>query len=162
MKSLIVLSRLSLVFAALTLASCAGARFERDWNQAVAAHTSGEGAKDPVAGPWTGTWLSHVNGHDGTLRCLVTPLESASGATGETSKPYRFRYRATWQKVLSGGYTADYTVVPQGKRGYQVDGVKDLGLFGNFQHEGQILGDRFESTYASDMGDHGVFELKRP
>lgn len=138
------------------LSSCAGAKFNRDWNQAVAAYESGEGGKNPVSGPWTGTWLSHVNGHTGDLRCLVSPAESADSNT------YEFRYHATWQKILSGGFTAEYDVEKQGRSGFLVKGEKDLGPFGGFQHEGRIKGDTFDSTYASDMGDHGVFELKRP
>ena len=138
------------------LSSCAGG-FDRDWNEAVAAYEAeGAPADAPFVGPWTGTWLSHLNEHTGDLRCLVSPVEAGSETT------YEFRYHATWGDFFSGGYRADYEVTPDGKRGYQVKGAKDLGLFGSFDHEGWIRGDSFESTYASDKGDHGVFELKRP
>ena len=151
-----IASRIGLGLIAVTLASCAGAKFNRDWDAAVAAHQSGETAKSPVEGPWTGTWLSHVNGHNGDLRCLVTPAEDGADST------YDFRYHATWGSFFQGGFTPQFTVKPDGKRGLRVKGEEDLGIFGSFQHDGWIKGDTFEATYASDMGDHGVFELARP
>jgi len=155
--------------AALILASCAGVRFEQDWSKAVAAYESGD-CKSPVTGPWTGTWLSKNNGHSGDLRCLITSLERAACDKAHSDKadgdkagtPYEFRYQATWGKALSGGYTAQYDVVPDGPGRYRVSGEKKLGLFGKFLHKGKIEGDTFESTYTSEMGDHGVFELQRP
>ena len=157
---LLLWSRCGLVVLAFALANCAGASFNRDFAAAVAARESGEGAKDPVAGPWTGTWKSHVNGHHGDLRCLVSKSEkNADDIEGE---PYDFRYHATWGSWFRGGFSATFGVKEDGRRGYRADGKKDLGPFGSFQHEGWIKDDNFEATYASDMGDHGVFEMKRP
>ncbi len=154
--SLLLWSRCGLVGLAFALASCAGAGFDRDFAAAVAARESGGNAKDAVAGPWAGTWLSHVNGHNGDLRCLVTPSDSGDEDT------YDFRYHATWGSFFQGGFTGEFAVTEDGRRGYRVKGEKDLGLFGGFQHDGWIKGDSFEATYASDMGDHGVFEMERP
>jgi len=143
---------------AILLSNCAGAKFNQDWNAAVAARQAG-GKSDPITGPWTGTWLSHVNAHTGDLRCLVEPKEGTSaGKPGD----YQFRYHATWGKLMSGGFTTDFPVTKDGRKGYRVKGSKKLGLFGGFDHDGQISGDTFDATYASDLGDHGVFEMKRP
>ena len=144
-------------FLAAFLSSCAGGAFDRDWNAAVAAYEAeGAPAEAPFLGPWTGTWLSDMNAHTGGLRCLVSPVDSGSETT------YEFRYHATWGDFFSGGYRADYEVTPDGKGGFEVKGSKDLGMFGSFDHEGLIQGDAFDSTYASDKGDHGAFKLKRP
>lgn len=159
MKSfLITLSHTALGAVALLGIGCAGAKFEKDWQAAVATYETG-GGKNPVAGPWTGTWLSHVNAHTGDLRCLVTPTEGPHDVEGE---PYEFRYHATWGKFFQGGFATTFGVKPDGKRGLLVKGKKDLGIFGDFDHEGWVKDGTFEATYASEMGDHGVFEMRRP
>lgn len=145
---------------AMGFSSCAGAKFNQDWKEAVAARqAAGATRPDPVTGPWRGTWLSEVNGHHGDLRCLVEPL---TGTTPGQPGDYRFRYHATWGKFMSGGFSADFPVVREGRRAFGIQGTKSLGLFGGFDHDGRIEGDTFEATYASDAGDHGVFEMKRP
>lgn len=146
----------SLVVLPALFASCAG-QFERDWETAVASYQE-EGMHDsaePFLGPWKGTWESGMNEHTGDLRCLVTP------ADGE-EEGYEFQYHATWGSFFQGGFLAFYEVNPDGKGGFLVSGSKDLGLFGGFDHEGRIEGNRFESTFTSEKGDHGTFEMERP
>lgn len=138
----------------LALAGCAGPAFNRDWKQAVAEWESGS-AKEPVAGPWTGAWLSGMNQHTGELRCLISPVDGSEDL-------YRFRYRATWKKVLSGGFKVEFPVTPDVKGGYVFAGEHDLGMFGAFEHRGRIHGDEFSATYQSSLGDHGTFEMERP
>ncbi|MBL9154992.1 MAG: hypothetical protein JNK37_21100 [Verrucomicrobiales bacterium] len=152
---------LMLTTLATVLSNCAGAKFDRDWQAALAARSAAPAhtKADPISGPWQGTWLSHVNAHTGDLRCLVEPKP---GTTAGQPGDYTFRYHATWGKIFQGGFDADFPVVKQGRRAYGVKGTKSLGLFGDFDHDGQIVGDTFEATYASEMGDHGVFEMKRP
>ena len=140
---------LSLLF----LASCAGARFERDWNTAIADHESGK--TNAVTGPWTGTWTTATNGHTGDLRCIVESND------GKTNGPHKFRYHATWGKIFKGGYNAEYDVKKSGSS-YAVTGSKDLGMFGTFDHDGKIRGNQFDATYESTKGDKGAFEMKRP
>ncbi len=150
------------IFVVSVLASCASARFEKDWKTAVADQSSGKG--DPVSGPWAGSWTTETNGHTGKLRCLVTPLHDAACQETNGKKlddQYRFRYHATWGKIFQGGYTADYDVKKSGS-GYQVTGSKDLGPFGEFKHDGKIQGDQFNATYESTKGDKGGFYLNRP
>lgn len=154
----LLVQSLTLCTLAMVLSNCAGAKFNRDYQAAVAARQAG-GKSDAITGPWTGTWLSHVNAHTGDLRCLVEPK---AGTTAGQPGEYAFRYHATWGKIMSGGFTADFPVKKDRKRGYLIQGTRDLGIFGGFDHDGQISGEAFEATYASDMGDHGVFEMKRP
>ncbi|NNE90029.1 MAG: hypothetical protein HKN23_00130 [Verrucomicrobiales bacterium] len=140
---------LSGLLPVLLLASCASARFEKDWKQALADEASGK--SNAVTGPWTGTWETETNGHTGDLRCLVS----------EDGDSHKFRYHATWGKIFQGGYTANYDVRKTG-RAYKVTGSKDLGFFGEFAHDGTIRGDTFHATYESSKGDKGAFLLRRP
>lgn len=132
---------------------CAGPSFNREWKSATAAYQEDPG-RDPVAGPWTGEWVSGDNGHTGELRCLASPVE------GQKDR-YEFWYHATWAKYFSGGYKAEFDAIPVAG-GYQVNGSKALGPFGDFSHEGTIESDTFDSTFESSGGDHGKFLLKRP
>ncbi|MCB1076814.1 MAG: hypothetical protein KDM64_03200 [Verrucomicrobiae bacterium] len=151
----------SMGMLALVLSHCAGGQFNQDWNAAVAARQS-SAKPDPVTGPWTGTWLSQMNGHHGNLRCLVEPVEATPGAVAAAENLYRFRYHATWGNLMRGGFKADFPVVKEGRNTYLVKGTKKVGLFGDFDHDGKIVGDSFNANYASDVGDHGTFEMKRP
>jgi len=147
------LARFLLVLLTLSfLANCASARFEKDWKTAVAGFESE--TTDPVSGPWTGKWTTETNGHTGDLRCLVSPAKASDDA-------YQFRYHATWSKIFKGGYTTEYDVKKSGS-GYTVKGSKDLGIFGDFSHDGKIKGDTFNAQYESSTGDKGGFFMKRP
>ena len=121
--------------------NCAGIGFQNAWTEAVAEHQSGKNP-EAVTGPWTGTWKTDSNGHEGKLRCLVTPSESEG--------TYDFRYHATWFKILRGGYKASFDVA-RDSGGYTVEGNKDLGFFGEFEHTGRISGDRFDGKYSNQQ-----------
>ena len=138
----------------LLLLSGCGMRFERDWKMAIEEHAAGN--TTAVTGPWTGSWETETNGHTGDLRCLVERPDDLKDDT------YRFRYHATWGKIFQGGYTADYDVKRSGGGGYSVKGSKDLGMFGEFSHDGTIRGEAFNATYESSGGDTGTFLMKRP
>ena len=140
--------------ASLFLCSCAGPAFNRDWKQAVAEYKASS-EKAPVAGPWSGRWLSDMNQHTGDLRCLVTPAKDSDNRC-------QFRYHATWAKFLSGGFKAEFPVYSDGAGGHVFDGDHDLGTFGKFRHKGRIGGNSFSATYESSSGDHGTFEMARP
>lgn len=64
-------SRTLFVTIALLAGSSSGClcTFERDW-RAAQKHPV---PADHLAGLWEGTWLSHYNGHNGTLRAIITP-----------------------------------------------------------------------------------------
>lgn len=135
----------------LSLGACAGPGFNTAWKKAATAQRS---APAPgITGAWEGSWLSAMNGHNGKLRCLVEP--------GTDKDTYRFRYHATWQGCLSGGFTSD-TLVKPAAGGYTLTSHEDLGPFGTFDQKGTAKGGTMKSHYTSSMGDHGSFTLKRP
>ena len=107
-----------------------------------------------LTGPWEGSWTSSVNGHNGKLRGIITKQKDGQ---------FEFHYWAQWQRVLSGSFKENYKVVAKQDGSFTFEGEKDLGkLGGKFTHKGTATATTFKATYASDMGDHGVFELKRP
>ena len=139
------------IFSAAMLSSCTN--FRKVWADEMAKPAQKRG---DLTGPWEGTWRSDVNGHNGKLRCIIT--KQADGA-------HEFHYWAQWQKVLSGSFRQNYEVTEnKGKRGtFHFEGERDLGkLGGTFTHKGTATAKTLKATYASEMGDHGVFELSRP
>ena len=147
-----LLKTITLLLPALLGMSCGGIGFEKAWTEAVTEYKSGKNP-EPVAGPWTGSWRTDTNGHEGKLRCLVSP--------SETKGDYDFRYHATWFKILRGGYDARFDVSREGN-GYAVEGKKDLGFFGEFEHTGRISGNQFNGKYSNEKGDVGNFQMSRP
>ncbi len=155
MTTISSLLRTTLCLLALCSIGCAGIGFEKAWQESVAAHQAGTGGKDPVAGPWKGTWETATNGHKGKLRCIATP--------GPEAGAYDFRYHATYFKVLSGAYKVNFDVEPTTDGGYAVEGSQGLGPFGSFDHDGKIKGQRFDATYSNRSGSQqGAFEMQRP
>lgn len=132
----------------LLLASCSTG-FRREWRQAVAA-----GPQPGAAGAWEGTWRSHVNGHHGRLRAVVSPPKNSVG-------DHDFHYHATWAKILSGSYRAGHRVTPS-KHGSAFEGQHRMPNWagGLYRYEGRIHGDLFEACYSSGK-DRGVFSMKR-
>lgn len=137
---------LRLAFAALLLClpSC-GSAFRQAWKHAP--------TSQGIEGKWEGTWLSAVNGHTGTLKCVVT----ASPKAGE----HEFFYRATWKKILSGSYKAvhhvekkDSTLVFKG------DHQMPDWAGGKYHYEGTVKGDEFSACYECAM-DRGTYTMKR-
>lgn len=135
------------------LTSC-GTGFRKAWNQAPAAAG--------VAGKWEGTWLSAVNGHTGTLKCVVTPRPGAKDSGGAAGgRPHTFYYRATWKKILSGSYQAVHHV--QDKGGAQIfkgDHQMPDWAGGKYHYEGTVKGDEFNACYECAL-DRGTFTMKR-
>jgi len=139
-----------LALASLLGVSCTS--FETAWQDSVKSYHIGT-VKAP-AGPWVGNWTTVTNGHTGKLRAIVTPV---SGSPNE----YSFRYKATWAKVFTGGYTVNFPVTKQGGA-YVVDGQQNLGFFGTFGHKARITSSTFEASYSNDAGDLGAFSMRRP
>lgn len=132
----------------LLLASCSTG-FRREWRQAIAA-----GPQPGAAGAWEGEWRSHVNGHHGRLRAVVSPPKNSAG-------DHDFHYHATWAKILSGSYRADHRITSS-KQGLALEGSHRMPNWagGLYRYEGRIHGDQFEACYSSAK-DRGVFTLKR-
>lgn len=141
---------LALLVISLFLVSCSG--FKQDWRHAVASKAPAPGS---IEGPWEGTWLSHVNGHKGRLRCLVGPEKAASGRRD-------FRYWATWKGFLSATFPSMHQVRTT-RDGFSFSGEHRMQDWagGLYHYEGTVKNDRFTATYRCEL-DHGVFEMARP
>lgn len=135
-----------LLLVTVCLSSC-GAAFRKEWNTAKAKPVSA----GSIEGPWEGSWRSEVNGHKGKLRCVIPP---------STASTREFHYYATWAKVFSGSMKAHHTLKSQAK-GVTFTAQHSLGSFGQFTAQGTISDQKFDATYQA-IGDHGVFEMKRP
>lgn len=139
---------LTALLLSLLLASCSTG-FRREWRQAVAA-----GPQRGATGAWEGTWRSHVNGHHGRLRAVVSPPQNSAG-------DHHFHYHATWAKILSGSFRAGHRVSPS-KHGLSFAGNHRMPDWagGEYRYEGRIDGDQFEACYSSGK-DRGVFTMER-
>jgi len=127
--------------------------FQRSYRQALAEYAAGE--TEGPEGPWEGTWITTTNGHEGTLKAVVTKEPGESDI-------YEFHYFATWARFFRGGYRVKYPVT-RTSSGYRVVGTENLGFFGEFTHDGTIVGDRFSATYEKGEGEQvGSFEMSRP
>ncbi len=137
------------VFLTALSTGCTSLTFDRDWNQAVTAGVKSEG----LEGQWAGTWRSNTNGHNGSLRCIMTKVD------GQT---YRARFFARYfSELLAFEYTVD--LKPQ-KRGDAIffEGKANLGTAagGIYTHKGHVKNDHYQSTYHAS-GDQGVYQLRR-
>jgi hypothetical protein len=105
-----------------------------------------------MEGRWEGHWLSHVNGHTGKLRCILSQEDDT----------YAARFRATYKKILRFSYTVPLQV-EQTNGVWHFHGHEDLGKLagGVYSYEGTATPTNFHSTYNSKY-DHGVFEMQRP
>lgn len=148
------LLRLALVAISLACLPSCGMAFHKAWNNAP--------ASQGVAGKWEGTWLSAVNGHTGTLKCVVTPApEAKCAACGSKAQPHTFFYRATWKTILSGSYQAVHHVEKKGSTlVFKGDHQMPDWAGGKYHYEGTVKGDDFNACYECAM-DRGTFTMKR-
>lgn len=141
-------SRLALA-AVLMLTGCS--TFNQQWKKAVAQPLP----SDRIDGPWQGTWTSQETGHQGALRCLLTP---------KTNQVFLARFQAKYTKVipLKFSYTVELQVEKQGDH-FKFHGQEDLGALagGMYHYEGQAVPTNFFSHYKCEM-DHGIFQMRRP
>ena len=149
------LLRILLVLCApVLLGSCATSAYRSAWAQY-------EVDDEPIglAGRWEGTWKSDWNGHEGKLRCLMTPIEEPEGGEGG----YSAWFHSTFAVVLSFQYETVFTVVDASSGLLRFQGQEDLGSVagGVYRYDGTVEGDRFHATYTAENGDHGVFEMRR-
>jgi hypothetical protein len=142
-----MIRNLLLLAACLSLTSC-GMGFRAQWVRA-----GKNTITDGIAGRWSGSWKSEVNGHTGYLKCIVPPETPGSHKRD-------FLYRAGWKKVLAATLSAPAEVKPKGKD-HQFESRKDLGILGGeFTSKGTVSGDDFRATYHSSL-DHGTFTMQR-
>ena len=123
--------------------------FNRDWKRAGLTEKPVEG----IEGRWEGHWVSHVNGHKGALRCLVSK---------EPDGTYKTRFHAKYRRILRFGYTVMMDV-HQTNSVTSFQGAADLGWYagGEYQYSGRASETNYSATYQS-KSDNGVFEMKRP
>jgi hypothetical protein len=138
----------SAILAGLLLA-CGCTTFNHEWVKAEAQPTPGTG----VLGRWEGSWSSEVNGHNGNLRCVVTPKHDATS--------YRARFHAIYRKVIGFGYTVPLHV-NETNGVFEFRGDANLGWWagGVYHYEGRVQGNDFFCTYSCKY-DHGTFQMKR-
>lgn len=134
--------------ALLLLAICGCSSFHRDWQRAGRIATP----ENVIAGRWEGRWVSDFNGHNGTLRCLLTPQDGDR---------YAARFRASYLWLLRFEYTVPLQVTAT-TNGWTFHGMEDLGKMagGVYRYDGTIIGTNFHSTYRAEV-DHGFFEMNR-
>lgn len=138
---------LSLLVLAFFTSCSAG--FRREWKSALAA-----GPQPGVTGAWEGTWKSHVNGHHGRLRAVVSAPKNAEG-------DHDFHYHATWARILSGSFRAVHRVTPvRGGSSFKGSHQMPDWAGGLYTYEGTVRGDSFEACYESSK-DKGVFSMRR-
>ena len=132
---------------AVSIAGCSS--FGSDWKKAATQPLTGQ----DLLGRWQGKWVSEVNGHDGDLRCIVTPMEYGR---------YRAQYHASFWNVLTFEQVVPLTVGDEREGRLYFTGEADLGWLcgGVYQYEGHLDKTRFYSTYRS-KNDHGYYEMIR-
>ena len=135
----------TLALCLLTVTGCSS--FNRDWRRAA----KNPPAADGIEGRWEGNWLSDANGHNGTLRCLMTKLPDGK---------YEARFHAKYMKVLGFKSTAFFDV-KKNDTNHTFTGDADLGVFGLYHYDGEVTGDKFHCTYRCSY-DHGDFNMSRP
>ena len=138
-------SSIAIAFALLT--GCSS--FHNEWKAASKAPIP----SNSIEGPWSGDWRSEVNGHHGSLRCVVTK-------TSDTT--YRAHFRAHFLKIFRFTYAA--TLNGRETNGVvTLQGEANLGKLagGVYKYDGKATPTEFHSTYAS-KDDHGAYQMKRP
>ena len=111
-------------------------------------------AKAPtdLSGHWSGTWLSHSNGHDGPL-------------TGDFRKidddHYCVHFSGRFWGLLPFDYDVVLTVTERKGDQLTMSGSSDLGfLLGTFSYAATVTDTSFVASYCSKR-DHGVFSMTR-
>jgi len=130
----------------LLLSGCTS--FDHDWKQ-----TASQPAAGSLEGRWEGRWLSEVNHHTGSMRCLLK-------REGETR--YQARFKATYARIFTASYRVEFMgEIRDGV--WEFHGDKNLGWLagGVYHYRGRISPTNFFSTYECKY-DHGTFELHRP
>lgn len=135
------------IVAAFLVCGCSS--FQRDWERAAKTPA----AADSIEGRWEGRWSSEVNGHNGRLRCVLTPKHG---------NIYTASFRATYGKFLHYSYRVDFPFT-EGDGAWQFAGAENLGWLagGVYHYTGRVSPTNFHATYQSDY-DHGTFEMSRP
>lgn len=140
------------LIVALALLACASSgclcTFERDWRAAEKRPLPA----DNLAGRWEGTWVSHYNGHNGSLRAIITPCGNGR---------YIAQYKGTFAAIVPFAYETTHSARTEPGVTY-FSGREDLGCLagGVYTINGRADGATFVANYRADK-DHGVFRMHR-
>ena len=136
---------------ALAFALCGCSTFNYEWRQAAAHPVPTNG----ITGQWQGRWMSNANGHEDSLRCIITKVDEDN---------YDAKFRAAYKKWITFhfGYTVRLETKNAATR-ITFHGREDLGPLagGVYTYEGYADPTNFFSTYKSKY-DQGTFQMNRP
>jgi len=124
------------------------ASFQSAWAKASAKPIDANG----VEGCWDGTWRSDVNGHQGSLRCIVSRRKDGVCDA---------RFHAIYRKVIGFSYTVPLRT-SETNGGFYFTGTANLGWWagGLYSYEGRVQQTNWFSTYSCKY-DHGTFQMTR-
>jgi len=121
--------------------------FQQRWNAAADVDTS----TDAMIGRWEGSWVSTKSGHKGSLKAVIELDE------GDVYNAY---FHATYARILTFKQEIPLNAKRDGDR-VTFKGEADLGgIWGKYQHDGYVEGDKYFSDYTS-ASDVGTFEMTR-
>jgi hypothetical protein len=105
-----------------------------------------------LSGCWSGTWLSHRDGHDGPITAHFTKRDD---------EHYCVHFRGKFWKCFPFKYTVVLTVTERTEDAVKLAGSSNLGLlFGTFWYEATATDTEFVAHYCSKH-DRGVFTMCR-
>lgn len=133
----------------LLLTALAGCAFDRQW-QAASQFASPE---YDLAGCWQGTWHNDQNGHQGTLRAIIT-------RQGEHC--FLGHFKARCAMAVPFEFEMPLFVTEDGAV-YLFEGQEDLGLLagGVVKYEGSASGNEFQTIFRTDNGRSGTITMTK-
>ena len=111
-----------------------------------------EPEKKDLSGWWTGTWLSHMNGHDGPINGYFTKLDDDN---------YCVHFNGMFWEIFPFQYNVVLSVTERSKDSVAMSGSSNLGLlFGTFSYTAKVTDKDFTASFRSNL-DRGVFTMTR-
>lgn len=105
-----------------------------------------------ISGHWSGTWLSHTNGHDGPIQACLQKIDDNN---------YSVHFSGRFWGLFPFQYDMVLNVVERREDALVLSGSKNLGLlFGTFSYTATVTEAHFNASYCS-RHDHGVFDMSR-
>jgi hypothetical protein len=109
-------------------------------------------ASDDLTGWWTGTWLSHTNGHNGPINGYFTKIDDDH---------YCVHFNGMFWEIFPFQYNVVLSITERDKDSITMSGSSSLGLlFGTFSYTAKVTGKDFTASYCSNL-DNGVFSMAR-
>jgi hypothetical protein len=139
------------ILGLLLAAGCSSAA-DRDWADAERLPR----AADLGNTRWSGTWHSDASGHEGTLRCIITPRADSG---------YDAHYYATFGWFIFG-FSFEYILpmtIEKDDGGWRFRGSAVLDYWiqgGPYEYEGRADEEHFAASYNAGF-DRGIFRMKR-